>query len=297
MKKIIAGSTGKTLAKSLSLDLGIPEFSTKIERFQDQELKIQLLESPDAQDIIIVQSTSKPANDHLMELLLLVDAAKRAGARRIIACVPYFGYGRQDRPSYEFGPISARLIASLLETAGVDHLLTLDLHSQQIEGFFKISVQNLDTVDFLASHFKNRSNLMIVSPDSGGTIRARKLSNVLGCDLAVINKIRKNPNTCEMDRIIGNVQGFECVIVDDIIDTGQTLCKAAEILMNQGASSVDVVASHAVLSGDAVENIERSPIKKITISNSIEHQNLPLKFNVFDIAPIISACLKKLIKS
>ncbi len=297
MKKIIAGTTSRSLAKSLALNLGIQEISVSIERYLDQELKVQLAEDVCSDDIIIVQSTSKPANDHLMELLLLVDAARRLGARRVIACVPYFGYSRQDRPSYKFAPISASLVASIMETAGIDHLVTLDLHSQQIEGFFKIGVQNLDTIEVFASHLKNRPNLMIISPDIGGTIRAKKLSGLLGTDLAVINKTRKSSNTCEMESIIGNVQGFECVIVDDIIDTGQTLCKAAEILINQGASCVEVMASHAVFSGDSLKNIENSAIKKVTVTNSIEQKILPKKFNVIDIAPIVSNYLNKLIRN
>jgi ribose-phosphate pyrophosphokinase len=296
MTKIIAGSASLQLANRLCQDLDIPQVEAFIERYQDEELRVQLADGVYEEDVIIVQSTSKPANDHLMELLLLVDAAKRSGARRVIALVPYFGYSRQDRPSYAFGPISARLVATMLEAAGVDHLITLDLHSQQAEGFFKIGVQNIETISLFANLLKDRQNLMIVSPDIGGMIRACKLSGMLGVDLAVINKIRKIHNTCQMGEIIGDVAGFHCVLVDDIVDTGGTLCKAAELLIQKGALSVEVVVTHAVLSSDAVTNIAKSQIAKITVTGSIEQTALPEKFFVADIVPLLGNSLKKLAK-
>ena len=297
MTKIIAGSASLQLANQICQNLGVPQVEAFIERYQDEELRVQLADNVFENDVIIVQSTSKPANDHLIELLLLIDAAKRSGARRVIACVPYFGYSRQDRPSYANGPISARLVATMLEAAGVDHLITLDLHSQQAEGFFKIGVQNIETITLFAGLLKNRPNLMIVSPDIGGIIRARKLSGLLGVDLAVINKVRKSHNICQMGEVIGNVAGFNCVLVDDIIDTGGTLCQAAELLMQSGALSVEVVVTHAVLSGQSVANIAKSAITKITVTGSIEQTNLPDKFIVADIVPLLWNSLKKLIKS
>ncbi len=296
MTKIIAGSNSRQLTHRLSKDLDIAQVEALIERFEDEELRVQLADGIYEEDVIIVQSTSKPANDHLMELLLLVDAAKRSGARRIIALVPYFGYSRQDRPSYNFGPISARLVATLIEAAGVDHLITVDLHSQQAEGFFKIGVQNIETMTLFADLLKDQPNLMIVSPDIGGMIRARKLSGMLGVDLAVINKIRKSHNTCQMGEIIGDVTGKHCVLIDDIVDTGGTLCKAAQLLMKSGALSVEAIATHAVLSGQAVANLEQSEIKKITVTGSIEQANLPGKFVVVDIAVLLGKILKKMIK-
>jgi ribose-phosphate pyrophosphokinase len=293
MTKIIAGSSSKKLAQQLSASLNIAQVEAFIERFEDEELRVQLADGVHEEDVIIVQSTSKPANDHLMELLLLVDAAKRSGARRVIALVPYFGYSRQDRPSYAFGSISARLVATLIEAAGVDHLITLDLHSQQAEGFFQIGVQNIETLTLFAELLKSQSNLMVVSPDIGGMIRARKLSSLLGVDLAVINKIRTTHNTCQMSEIIGNVAGKNCVLVDDIVDTGGTLCKAAALLMQHGALSVEAIATHAVLSA----NIEASVIKKITVTGTIEQTQLPSKFAVADISVLLGKNLKRMIKS
>ncbi len=296
MTKIIAGSASLQLAKRLNQALGLSRVEARIESYLDEELRVQLADGVCGEDVIIVQSTSKPANDHLMELLLLIDAAKRSGARQVIACVPYFGYSRQDRPSYANGPISARLVATMLEAAGVDHLITLDLHSQQAEGFFKIGVQNIETGALFADLLKNRPNLMIVSPDIGGMIRARKLSGLLQVDLGVINKIRKSHNTCQMGEIIGEVAGFHCVLVDDIIDTGGTLCQAAELLMQNGALSVEVVVTHAVLSGQAVAKIAQSAITKITVTGTIEQANLPDKFTVVDIVPLLGQSLQKLVQ-
>lgn len=297
MTKIIAGSSNPKLAKQLSQAFNIKYSETHIERFQDGELRVQIKEDLHNEDVIIVQSTSRPANDNLMELLLLIDTAKRAGARHVMALIPYFGYSRQDKPSYPFGPISARLVASLLETAGVDHVITLDLHSQQSEGFFKVSAQNIDTTPLFIEPFKNHSNIMIVSPDIGGTNRARKLSGLLGTDLAVINKTRQAPNTCQMDEIIGNVSNHHCIIIDDIIDTGETLCKAADLLMKHGALSIEAIASHAVFSGQAITNLENSIIKKIIVTDSITQENLPNKFEVFNIAPLCIKNLQKIIKN
>lgn len=295
MTKIIAGSSSQKLAHQLGKELGLDVMKPQVERFEDEELRVQLTSEVYEEDVLIVQSTSKPANDHLMELLLLVDAAKRSGARRIITLIPYFGYSRQDRPSYAFGPISARLVATLIEASGVDHLITVDLHSQQAEGFFKIGVQNIEIVSLFVDTLKNIPNLMIVSPDVGGMIRARKLSGMLGVDLAVINKTRESHNICEMSEIIGNVTGKNCVLIDDIVDTGRTLCKAAELLVKRGALAVEAIATHAVFSGQAIENIEKSKIKKMTVTGSIEQVNLPNKIAVVDITSLLSSNLKRLV--
>jgi ribose-phosphate pyrophosphokinase len=296
MAKIIAGSACSQLVNTLCQNLDIAKIDTYIERYQDQELRVQLSEGAYNEDVIIVQSTSKPANDHLMELFLLVDAAKRSGARQVIAVLPYFGYSRQDRPSYAYGPISARLVANLLEASKVDHLITIDLHSPQIEGFFKINVQNIETTTLFASSLKDKPNLTIVSPDIGGLIRARKLSGLLNTNLAVISKIRKNYNTCEMDGIMGDVSGAHCVLIDDIVDTGNTLCQAAELLMKNGALSVEAFATHAVLSEQAINNISNSTIDKMVVTNSISQSNLGPKFKVIDIAALLAENLKKFSK-
>jgi ribose-phosphate pyrophosphokinase len=294
MIKIVAGNCSKCLARRLSEHLKLEYVEAQIDRFADEELRVQLKTDFYEQTVFIVQSTSKPANDHLIELLLLVDAVKRSGARRVIALIPYFGYSRQDRPAYEWGPISARLVATLIESTGVDHVITLDLHSKQSEGFFKIGVQNLDPIKLFAEIIQPALNLVIVSPDVGGLIRARKLSEIVGADLAIINKKRRTDNACEMDVMIGNVVNKDCIVIDDIIDTGQTLCKAALLLKAQGAKSLSVVATHAVFSLDAVQMLDAAPIEKIFITDSISQKGLPLKFQIINTVHLFGAAIKKM---
>lgn len=294
MAKIIAGNSAKSLARTLSHYLGLEYLEAQLERFSDQELRVQLPLPLYQEDTIIVQSTSKPANDHLMELLLLVDAAKRAGAQRVIALMPYFGYSRQDRPSYEWGPISCRLVATLLEASGVDHLITLDLHSKQSEGFFKIAVQNIDPVPLFLESLDKSLDWVVVSPDVGGLIRAQKLAERLGTSVAIINKTRKTHNTCEMDHnIIGVVKGKNCILVDDILDTGSTICNAAFLLKKNGALSVQVMVTHAVLSGDALIKIEQAPIEKMMITESIPQNILPSNTHIIDIVPILGSAIRR----
>jgi len=292
--KIISGRSHVQLAKRLAINLGAPYVHTQIETFNDLELRIQILEPLYEQDVVIVQSTSKPANDYLMELLLLVDTAKRAGAKRIIAVVPYFGYGRQDRPSYDYGPISARLVATLLEAAGVDHLITLDFHSKQLLGFFKIGVQNVEPLPLFTPHVKDLTQSIIISPDIGGLIRARKFSETFNINLAIINKSRDASRTCHMSEIIGNVCGKHCILIDDIVDTAGTLCQAAELLMQQGAVSVEAFITHGVLSGEAIERIQRSAIRNIFITDSIVNGTLPDKFKVVSVVNVLSDALRRL---
>lgn len=308
MTKIISGNSSKKLAHDLSKYLGMEYLDAQIERFADQELRVQLAKHLHNDDAIIVQSTCKPANDHLMELLLLVDAAKRAGAYKVTALIPYFGYSRQDRASYEWGPVSARLVATLLEASGVDHIITLDLHSHETEGFFKIGVQNIDpaplfveaigkssilnSMTSIAGSQSQGSNLVVVSPDVGGFIRAKRLSERLVADLATINKSRNKHNKCQMDSIIGDVAGKNCLIVDDIADTGETLCKAAVLLAESGALSIDAIVTHPVLSGDAALRLDSAPIGRIITTNSIAQNSLPSKFMVLDIIPIIASAIK-----
>ena len=295
MTKIIAGNSCKILAQRLSHTLGFECLDANIQRFADQELRIQLDAHLYQTDVIIVQSTCQPANDHLMALLLLVDAAKRAGAQRIIAVIPYFGYSRQDRPSYQGGPISARLVATLLESAGVDHMITLDLHSKQAEGFFNIGVQNIDPNPLFASVIDQDRPLVVVSPDIGGLFRARGLANLLNSGIAIINKSRSEPNTCQMDGLIGNVVDKHCIIVDDIADTGGTLCQAAVLLKDQGALSVEVMVTHPVLSGKAIAKMQAAPILKIMTTASIRQKNLPKLFSLVDIIPLLAAAVHRVI--
>lgn len=292
MAKIIAGSSCKSWAIDLSKSLGLDYIEASIERFADEELRIQLPSPLFKEDVIIMQSTSKPANDHLMELLLLIDAAKRSGADRVIALVPYFGYSRQDRLSYKGGPISASLMATLLEAAGTDHLITLDLHSQQ--SFFKIKVQNIDPTPLFASLFKDVKDCVVVSPDKGSVDRAHLLSHCLQLDIIILNKSRKNGNTYSVNEI--KVAGKHCILIDDIVDTSKTLCNAAHLLIEQGALSVEAVVTHAVLSADAVQQIENSAISKITITRSITHPLLPSKFHIIDVTPLLKKSLNKVLK-
>lgn len=291
MTKIISGNSSKKLARDLSEYLGMEYLDAQIERFADQELRVQLAKHIHRDDAIIVQSTCRPANDHLMELLLLVDAAKRAGANKVTALIPYFGYSRQDRVSYEWGPVSARLVATLLEASGVDHIITLDLHSHETEGFFKIGVQNIDPTPLFVAAINKPSNLVVVSPDVGGFIRAKRLSESLDADLATINKSRSKHNKCQMDSVIGDVAGKNCLIVDDIADTGETLCKAATLLKENGAANIDAIVTHPVLSGDAAGKLDKAPLGKIITTNSIPQNSLPPKFIIIDIIPVIARAI------
>jgi ribose-phosphate pyrophosphokinase len=295
MAKIIAGNSVKHLAKSLSQHLGLDYLEAQIERFADEELRVQLGTSVYKEDVVIVQSTSKPANDHLMELLLLVDAAERAGARQIVALMPYFGYSRQDKPSYEWGPISARLIATLLESAKVNQLITLDFHSKQLEGFFQIGVQNLNPIPLFANTVETSKDLIVVSPDVGGLIRAQKLAGMLDCDIAVLNKIRHTYNTCEIKQVIGSVKDKHCIIIDDIIDTAGTLCKSATLLKQEGALSIQAMVTHPVLSGDAMSKLEKAPIEKIITTQSIYQPNLSSRFQFIDIVPLLGKAVKRIL--
>ncbi len=290
---IIAGSSNPELANNIAKQINAPFIQAEVKHFEDQELRIQIEGNLYERDVIIIQSTSKPANDHLMELLLIADSAKRAGARRIIAAIPYFGYSRQDRPTYNNGPISASLVATLIEAAGIERIITLDLHSKQIEGFFKIGVQNLDTFDLFSKLFTDKDDYAIVSPDIGGLLRAQALSNKLNCGLVAINKTRDSSGECSMHEIIGNVKNKHCIIIDDIIDTAGTICKAAELLISKGASKVTACATHAVFSKNSIKLIDESCIDKLYVTNSIHHKNLPDKFTIISIEEILSNSLKK----
>ena len=295
MVKIISGSSQKRLSEELANILQLKLIKADIKKFADEELYIKLNDSLYREDVIIVQSISKPANDHLMELLLLTDAAKRAGANKIIALVPYFGYSRQDKRSEDNTPISMSLIAKLMEVAGVEYFITIDLHSHQSEGFFK-SIQNIDTTSLFASQFDRIKDAVVVSPDIGGLIRARKLSNMLNTNIAVVNKIRRTYNTCEMDRVIGEIQGKHCILIDDIVDTGSTLCKAAKLLMQNGALSVKACVTHPVLSNISIEMIEKSCIEEIIITNSIPQNSLPSKFRILKITQLLASHIKEALK-
>ncbi len=289
--KIISGLSNPDLAARIANELSIELLSTKIDNFHDGELRVQV-DGQIGKDIIIVQSTNTPVNDHLMELLLLADTAKRAGAQNITAVIPYFGYSRQDRCTYKNGPISSSLVIKMIEAAGINHVITLDLHSAQLEGMFNVPITNLSTESIFFSAGENRQNTIIVSPDIGGIPRARNYCSLFGMDLAIVNKTRDINNSCLMSEIIGNVENKNCIIVDDIVDGASTLCMATELLINKGAKSVEAIITHAVLSGDAIKKIEKSKVNKVYVTDSIYHKKLSNKFTTFPIHELIGVVIK-----
>jgi len=278
--RLIAGNSNRPLAdaiaKRISVHLGdkVCLASARVERFADKEIFVEIHDNVRGEDVFILQSTSHPANDNLMELLIMTDALKRASARRITAVTPYFGYARQDRKSAARTPISAKLVANLVTTAGVNRVLTMDLHAGQIQGFFDIPTDNLFASPVFAldlkHHMADRSNVTIVSPDVGGVVRARDLAKRVGAELAIVDKRRARPGEIESMTVIGDVQGRTCVMVDDICDTAGTLCKAAQILKEHGAEEVHAYISHGVLSHPAIERVTASELKSLVITDSIE---------------------------
>ena len=270
--KLLAGNSNPTLTKRIAEYLGIELSDVSVRRFADQEIFIEVHENVRGQDVFVVQPTSYPANDHLMELLILIDALRRASARRITAVIPYFGYARQDRKPGPRTPISAKLVANLISHAGADRVLTLDLHAAQIQGFFDIPTDNLYAAPVLSRDILERNeveDVMVVSPDVGGVVRARALAKRIGAPLAIVDKRRERAGESEVMNIIGDVSGRNCILVDDIIDSGGTLCNAAEALMNKGAASVTAYITHGVLSGGAVARITASKLRELVITDSI----------------------------
>ncbi len=294
--KILGGLSHRKFAIELASNLNCQYAESHITTFDDSETRVQIIENLQESDVVIVQSTCKPVNNRLMELLLLIDTAKRSGAKRIIVVMPYFGYSRQDRRSYNFAPISARLVASLLEVSGADRVITVDLHSRQSEGFFKIPIQNLDPISLFKPIIERYNNSVIISPDIGGFVRVRNINDIFDKDIAVINKSRKIDNQCHMSEVIGNVLNKHCLLIDDIVDSGRTLCQAASLLIDRGALSVNAFITHPVLSNMSKENIQNSNINNIYITNTIETGNLPSKFCVISVLPIIAEALKKFIR-
>ena len=279
--KIIAGNANLTLAKAISrrmslhrgLNVGLVD--ARVERFNDQEIFVEVYENVRGEDMFILQSTSNPANDNLMELLIMSDALRRSSASRITAVIPYFGYARQDRRAKARTPISAKLVANMLVEAGIERVLTMDLHAAQIQGFFDIPVDNLYAspifaLDILHQFKETTDDIMVVSPDVGGVARARELAKRIEAPLAIVDKRREKAGEIAEMTVIGNISGKKCIIVDDICDTAGTLCKAAELLIENGASEVHAYITHGVLSGPAVERITKSVMKSLVITDSIE---------------------------
>jgi ribose-phosphate pyrophosphokinase len=269
--KVFTGSANPALAEEICGCLGLPLGKASVRQFADGEIYLQIQENVRGTDVFVVQPTCTPVDRHLMELLLMIDALKRSSAQRITAVLPYYGYARQDRKDKPRVPISAKLIASLIERAGADRILALDLHAAQIQGFFDIPVDHLFSAPVMIEYFKPQQteHLTVVSPDAGGVERARAFAKRLKVPLAIIDKRREDVNVAEVMHIIGRVRGRNCLIVDDLIDTGGTLVKATEALLDKGAISVSACATHAVLSGQAVERIENSQLKEVVLTNSI----------------------------
>jgi ribose-phosphate pyrophosphokinase len=271
--KLVAGNSNRALAEAIAAYLEIPLAKCLVRRFADQEIFVEVMENVRGEDVFVIQSTSAPANEHLMELLIIIDALRRASARRITAVVPYFGYARQDRKPGPRTPISAKLVANLITRAGADRVLTLDLHAGQIQGFFDIPTDNLYSVPVITRDVKEHheiGNAMVVSPDVGGVVRARALAKRIGAPLAIVDKRRERPGESEVMNIIGDVTGRHCILFDDIVDSGGTLCNAAEALTDKGAASVLAYITHGVLSGGAVARITASKIEELVITDSIQ---------------------------
>ena len=271
--KIMSGNSNLPLARAVAGYLELPLTDASVRRFADEEVFVEIHENVRGEDVFVVQSTSYPANDNLMELLICIDALRRASAKRITAVVPYFGYARQDRKPGPRTPISAKLVANLITEAGADRVLTLDLHAGQIQGFFDIPTDNLYAVPILARDVKenyNLQNVMVVSPDVGGVVRARALAKRLDCQLAIVDKRRERAGESEVMNVIGDVTGKDCLLIDDIVDSGGTLCNAAEALLKNGATSVTAYITHGVLSGGAVARVTSSKLKELVITDSIQ---------------------------
>lgn len=272
--KLIRGNSNAPLAEAIADHLDAPLTDADVRRFADHEVFVKINENVRGQDVFIIQSTSYPANDHLMELLITIDALRRASASRITAVIPYFGYARQDRKTDGRMPISAKLVANLIQTAGADRVLTMDLHAGQIQGFFDIPTDNLYAAPVLErdvrAHYGGGDDVMVVSPDVGGVVRARGMAKRLECDLAIVDKRRPKAGESEVMNIIGDVAGRRCILIDDIADSGGTLCNAAAALLDKGAREVAAYVTHGVLSGGAVARIEGSRLKELVITDSIE---------------------------
>src|SRR6185436_10475700 len=271
--KLFAGNSNRVLTEAVARYLNIQIGRASVRRFADQEIFVEIQENVRGEDVFVLQSTSYPANDHLMELLIMIDAFRRSSARRITAVIPYFGYARQDRRASGRTPISAKLVANLITRAGADRVLTLDLHAGQIQGFFDIPTDNLFAVPVMARDVKQKyklSNVMVVSPDVGGVVRARALAKRIDAQLAIVDKRRERPGESEVMNIIGDVDGKDCVLYDDIVDSGGTLCNAADALLADGAASVTAYITHGVLSGGAIARIAGSKLKELVITDSIQ---------------------------
>ena len=298
--KIVSCNSNQPLAEGISAYLNQPLTKAVVRRFSDMEVFVEIQENVRGEDAFIVQSTSYPANDHLMELLVTIDALKRGSARRITAVIPYFGYARQDRKSGPRTPISAKLVANLITVAGADRVLTIDLHAAQIQGFFDIPTDNLFAVPVFIENILqnyNPKDLCIIAPDVGGVLRARAIAKRLNTDLAIIDKRREAPGQSEVMNIIGEVKNRHCLLVDDIVDSGGTLCNAAKTLIDSGAITVDAYVTHGVLSGGAVARVASSPLNSLVTTDSIaatEAFRVAKNVRHISIAPLLGEAVKRI---
>mgnify|MGYP006080665073 FL=1 len=298
--KIISCNSNRPLAEAISAYINLPLTKATVRRFSDMEIFVEIEENVRGEDVFVVQSTSFPANDNLMELLVTIDALRRSSARRITAVIPYFGYARQDRKSSPRTPISAKLVANLITEAGADRVLTMDLHAGQIQGFFDIPTDNLYGAPVMRRDIEERyagQELVIVSPDVGGVVRARSLAKRLGADLAIIDKRRERAGASEVMNIIGNVEGRACILVDDIVDSAGTLCNAAVALKEEGGKSVTSYVTHGVLSGGAVARVSASPMERLVITDSIMATEAVLvshNIEQLTIAPLMAEAISRI---
>ena len=301
--KVLAGTSNQKLCKSIAKHLKLKLVNTNIKRFADDEIYVEINENIRGNTIFVIQSTSNPANDNLMELLICIDALKRSSAKNITAVIPYFGYARQDRKVVPRTAITAKLVSDLITNAGANRILSVDLHAGQIQGFFNIPVDNLFATPIFARHIKKKiklSNLVCVAPDVGGVERTRALSRRLNTGIAIIDKRRPTPGKSEVMNIVGNVKNKSCVIIDDIIDSGGTIVNAAQALKDKGAKEIYVYITHAVLSGDAVKKIENSKIKKLITTDTIDNSKKikgSKKIEIISMAPMISEAMKRIANS
>jgi ribose-phosphate pyrophosphokinase len=299
--KIITCNSNPPLADAMAKYLGLKLTNASVKRFADMEVFVEVHENVRGEDVFVVCSTSYPANDNIMELLVCLDALKRASPRRITAVIPYFGYARQDRKMGSRTPISAKLVANLITAAGANRVLTVDLHAGQIQGFFDIPLDHLYAAPVIVSdireHYKNPAKIMVVSPDVGGVVRARGLANRLQADLAIVDKRREKAGESEVMHIIGDVEGRDCILFDDIVDSAGTLCNAASALKKHGASSVAAYVTHGVLSGKAVERVEKSELTSLVITDTIlvtEEVKKSPNIRVVSVAPLLAEAIKRI---
>ena len=298
--KVLCANANRPLAEDVCKHLGLPLSSSTVTTFADGEVSVSINETVRGSDVFLIQSTCKPVNNNLMELLVMIDACKRASAGRITAVMPYFGYARQDRKAKGRDPISAKLVANMIEAAGADRVLTMDLHAAQIQGFFDIPVDNMHGDIVFSKYFmekfpENREDMVVVSPDVGSVARSRAFANKVGMGLAIVDKRREKANCCEVMNVIGDVAGKECILYDDMVDTAGSLCNAAKAIYDKGATKVYACATHAVLSGPAIERIKNSVIQEMVFLNTIpkpaEAEGTQIKF--LDVAPMFAEAIQR----